>query len=286
MKFSTLCTSVVAYVFFGSCNSLAQAPKCSIRNKSIVCSSIDDTYLLEEVSELNITNSYIPLIEPVFFERLPNLNKVVLRNVHLRGIMPDAFSNLTALKYLNLGNNNLDTFNISTDICLEVLDLSDNNLQNLSDSDIGCIKNLKFLDISNNNIKFLPSSLLEKLKTDIGFTLVSHGNPWNCNLKEWVTSLNQELTDLFCNRKPTGNCQTGIKRTTFALKEKSSDGEEHCPIPTCFKQCLFWFFGAIWIGVIIGNVCKIKKLLCSNIRHEDKTTQYGNECYNTFGGII
>nr|CAH7745256.1 unnamed protein product [Callosobruchus chinensis] len=260
-----------------------------MKNKSMICSSIDDTFLFENINELNISNSYIPSIPPTFFEKLPNLNKIVLKNVHLREIITDAFSNLKALKYLDLGNNNLETFNMSENSCLEYLDLSDNNLQNLSFlDDAHRFNSLKYFDISNNFIKFLPLSLVQKLKTDPSFRLVPDGNPWNCNLSDWSSNLNQELIELFCNRKSTANCQHGSNRPKFIriFEEQAPDEKVTCPVPTCFTQCLFWFFGAIWIGIIIGNVSKIWKLLFSTMRHEDKTTQYGNEGYSSFGGII
>nr|CAI5833752.1 unnamed protein product [Callosobruchus analis] len=289
MKFTAFYTSTVACIFFASFSCYAQPPKCSLKDKSMICSSIDDTFLFEDIIELNITNSYIPSIQPTFFEKFPNLNKIVLKNVHLREITTDSFSNLKALKYLDLGNNNLDTFNMLENSYLEHLDLSDNNLQNLSFFDEHHrFNSLKYFDISNNYIEFLPKPLLEKLKTDPSFRLVPDGNPWNCNLSEWSEALNQELIELFCNKKPKVDCQNGNDRLKFVslLDDKTPDEEVTCPTPICFTQCLFWFLGAIWIGIIIGNVCKIWKMLFSSMRHEDKTTQYGNEGYNTYGGII
>ncbi|VEN43685.1 unnamed protein product [Callosobruchus maculatus] len=283
MKFTAFLTCAVVYILlFVSCSCDAQPPKCSLKNKSLICSSIDDAFLFEDINELNVTNSYIPSLQPTFFERFPNLNKIVLKNVHLKEIEADTFSKLKALKYLDLGNNNLETFNMSESNRLEYLDLSDNNLQNLSFFDeVNSFNSLKYFDISNNYIKFLPKPLMQKLKTDPSFRLIPDGNPWNCNMSEWSGTLNQELIEWFYNRKPTANCQNGNDRLKLAstLEEETPDEEVTCPTPTCFTQCLFWFFGAIWMGIIIGNVCKIRKLLFSSTRHEDKTTQYGNLIY-------
>ncbi len=102
-------------------------------------SKVEGLETLTNLRILNLSNTEISKIAG--FERLINLRMLNLSNTKISKI--EGLENLTNLTYLNLGNNTIneiEDFSISFLEQLEVLDLSDNPIEELPESALGNVK--------------------------------------------------------------------------------------------------------------------------------------------------
>ncbi|KAL4338419.1 hypothetical protein AHAS_Ahas12G0208300 [Arachis hypogaea] len=90
------------------------------------------------------------------FTAFPNLIRLELTGLELKGTIPSEISTLTKLMYLDLSSNYLEgpiPVEFENLFHLKALDLSNNNISGVIPSGIGQLSRLSTLDISNNSLK-------------------------------------------------------------------------------------------------------------------------------------
>ncbi|KAJ8946083.1 hypothetical protein NQ314_008983 [Rhamnusium bicolor] len=217
------------------------------------------------------------------FTNFKNLQNLYLQNTRTNRIEAEAFSVINNLNKLYLTNNYLEK--ISSNIfpvynALHTLDLSHNLLNDLSEFDISMFPSIVFLNISHNRLEYLPENIMNKLKEENKFYLIADNNPWNCEHPGWVQHLTTIFIDAFCtnNNYDSRKVEEKMEKlSTGYLVYKDDTGIwSVCSAKCAFNHCLIWMFGAVWFGIILGNTCKIKRLLFTEpTRYEDKAIQCG-----------
>lgn len=240
-----------------------------------------------EITDLTLRHSPFPKITRETFQNFQDLHTLILDHTNTDEIKENAFCDLQKLKELHIVNNNLTNFksNMLNSSFLVSLDLSSNSLVNLTDFNVLSLPSLIVLNVSDNSLEYLPINILEKIESTNNFYLIAGDNPWNCSHLQWKEYLSPQLKLALCSN-------------ISVLDEGYAEGEEEEPklnsnvteiYPQCsvgiFKtHCLSWMFGALWVGIILGNVKKLKQLVfCPrNSTMEDKATQCGNVDFNIF----
>lgn len=205
----------------------------------------------------------------------------MLDNTQTTEIEKEAFYDLENLKNLYIVNNNLSSLVpdvISPNNSLLWLDLSNNSLTSLTNFNVQAFPSLTVLNVSYNALEYLPIDILDKLRSSNQFYLIIDDNPWNCSRSEWNANLSAELTQAFCTNLSLVEGQYA----TSAQKEVQGSNSttqftSNCSSGVFETQCAFWIFGAIWAGIILGNISKLKTMLfCpNNVIMEDKAIQCG-----------
>lgn len=199
------------------------------------------------------------MIKRETFNKYQKLQELNIINSRLSSIEDGAFYDLQQLTKVNMSKNfisNLSEKIFSPRSKLWKFVVSHNTLSDIANFDINYLPELTILDISNNYLKYLPVSLINRLKNDNNFTLIASNNPWDCSDKRWSFLLNENLQQTFC----------GV--TQFLPLR--------LPPQASFVTCVFWIFGSFWCGVIMGNLCMIKKIVFRNKTKQDQSTQYGD----------
>lgn len=183
-----------------------------------------------------------------------------------------------------VNNNNLSTFNLNrfNSSTLVWLDISNNSLTNLSDFNVNAIPSLLVFNISYNLLEYLPLDILDKLRFANKFYVIVDNNPWNCSRSEWKQYLTADLTMAFCYDLTTmsdsyeASEEVDLAPKQFVNSSSTSCGT-HCTEGKFKEYCSFWIFGAVWLGIILGNVRTLKRLICcpTTVTKDDKTTQCG-----------
>lgn len=162
------------------------------------------------------------------------------------------------------------------------LDISNNSLKSLTDFNVKAIPTLLVLNISYNSLEYLPIDIVDKLRFENKFYVIVDNNPWNCSHPEWKQYLTDELTMAFCSDLATIKIDSYEASDEVDVQQKKFVNSSTSGITRCiegkFKEyCPFWIFGAVWVGVILGNVRTLKRLICcpTTITKDDKTTQCG-----------
>ncbi|XP_018567353.1 leucine-rich repeat, immunoglobulin-like domain and transmembrane domain-containing protein 2 isoform X2 [Anoplophora glabripennis] len=270
---------------------------CSASGHSVSCTAIQEDNLYDnltvalttnesnELQELKIENSFISVVKGGMFLNFPNIQVLRLRNTSTQTVEEGAFEDLYNLTKIYLTDNYLQDFNSNTfasNNSIRILDLSHNLLNNLDSFDIELIPFLTIMNISHNKMEYLPEGVLNKLKEENHFYLIIDNNPWNCSHPKWIEQLTEILVEAFCNGKTFDPSEVNAKEAnlvnlqymnnTKSLTETENDNF-FC-IGYSLKNCLLWAFGGVWVGVILGNMCKLKRMLFTTPRrYEDKNTQ-------------
>ncbi|CAG9854416.1 unnamed protein product [Phyllotreta striolata] len=290
---SSLLVIVLFNILCSICYRSVNCLLCNMTGSKITCQNVtigdgpldNITVIITplDVVEVNIINSSLPSIANWTFSKFKYLRTLNVRNSRLTGISEGAFSSLDNLQNLYLSDNLLD--NIDSNIINETknllsrLDLSCNRIKTLENFNASNFPRLKLMNVSNNELEFLPEDLLQKLARNEEFYLIVDNNPWNCSNVNWGKSFDAGgglWRDIFCNqsynknrRKNTREDEVPFTETSMSKENNSEilDGDNYCIYSCsytsrCFSYCTLWFVGGIWIGVILGNVCKIRKLMC------------------------
>ncbi|XP_074034464.1 uncharacterized protein [Leptinotarsa decemlineata] len=245
----------------------------------------------EDILELNISDTPISHVDRRTFGRYRNIHTLILRNSDIHSIEYNAFADLSFLRNLNLGNNLLENFSssvFSENNSLYWLDLSNNLLGDLTNFNVSYFPYLMIMNVSNNRLEYLPENIMDKLKEINNFYIITDNNPWNCSHPGWSQNLNPNLIAAFCTRNMFDN-RIIQEKLNYLKNEDISYGEhknfnssrneairKKCRSKSwCFSYCVFWFVAAVWMGVILGNVCKLKDIVCrTTLKMRDKYTQY------------
>ncbi|KAG5884437.1 hypothetical protein JTB14_024380 [Gonioctena quinquepunctata] len=271
---------------------------CSSRNAKITCSSMQPEDLYgemsvvlnpEDVLDLNVSRTFMRQINRTTFGRYRNIHTLNLQNNYINHVEKNAFADLVFLRNLNLRNNLLKSFDsdiFGTFNSLYLLDLSNNVLDDLSGFNISDFPSLMIMNVSNNLLEYLPNTFIEKLEESDSFYLIIDDNPWNCSHPGW--NLNPTLITPFCTErvfdlavaqeklKLLGNMDSLVEEFKSLNTNRNNEAPSgKCPRNWCFSYCVFWFIAAIWIGIIVGNIGKLKDIVCrTTLKVGDKKTQY------------
>lgn len=221
----------------------------------------------KDVKHLKITNSLIEFLRRETLEDYKNLRTLTIANSGLKLVEYGAVSENLLLESFNVTNNFIQDISSKTfpsNNNIKTISLSNNLFRSLSDFDINHFPHLHTLDISKNYLEYLPEQLLNKLDNS-SFTLIAGNNPFKCD--DWLS-------------KSIGLCTLITKSKlqplliNYTNVTSSANTEVKCIRHCHFLKCIPPFLCGIWLGIIIGNICKIKDLIYPKLM-ENKSTQYG-----------
>jgi Leucine-rich repeat (LRR) protein len=151
-------------------------PRYQIKNATITCTNISSIATIDyrfknQLYEqfLIVTNSTLTTLRPNELANFSTIEKLFLRDIHIKEIQPGAFAGLTMLKELYLDGNELTrvlkgVFNSLQK--LEVLDLSSNRIYQIEEWALLGASSLVKLDLRDNNISDFDEDMLDKLKLE------------------------------------------------------------------------------------------------------------------------
>lgn len=233
-----------------------------------------------ELNGLTIRDSDFPRITREMFESFKNVHTLILDDTKTEAIEEDTFQDLQKLTNLHITNNYITSFksNILNSSNLVWLDISNNSLTSLSDLNISGIPSVTVLNISHNSLEYLPEDIMFKLNSSNRFFVIVDNNPWNCSHPLWKDKLSTEFVRVFClNTSVDSSYAEAEEQNIIGNVNSTKEMSSSCSASIMNRHCPFWIFGALWTGVILGNIRKLKQLVfCpTNITSDDKTTQCG-----------
>ncbi|RZC36521.1 uncharacterized protein BDFB_009625, partial [Asbolus verrucosus] len=225
---------------------------------------------VNQSTQLNLSNNNLPRLTRKTFNNYKQVEQLLIINSRVSFINDGAFYDLKQLKEVNIAKNfitHLSSKMFGYNSNLKKLVVSDNMLNDLDSFDISYFPQLAIFDIINNKIKILPENVLEKLEDDSLVMLIGN-NSWDCANKTWSRLLNPWLFQKFC-----------INRGSEIVKEMPKFLAMKAPRQGDFPSCIYWIIGGFWGGVIAGNICLIKRLLCryprkKNNQYQDQAIQH------------
>lgn len=278
---------------------------CTMKYLTVSCFGLNYTDLIgnttavinkSDMSSLKITEGNIPNITPALLHDFTSIQILHITNSRVSTIESDAFLELTSqCQDLSLRGNALTNFtfeNFSPVNKLKIIDLSSNLLEDLSEFNASYFPDLQVFNVSNNLLKYLPIGILNRLNEVEKFYVLIDNNPWDCTDPNWSEHLTDDLIKAFCNENvfdytPIGLADDQENETEPSIENIIETFENHTTLkndtlnednnsPNCYKCsfyfCLLWLGGGIWFGIILGNIVKIKRLLCN------KTPSYIDKC--------
>lgn len=99
-----------------------------------------------------------------------------------------------------------------------------------------------------------------RIQNDPTFSLYFDNNPWNCDNANWSKSFKiyEDMKKKFCYTSVNSKAAaTEEKEETIICDSRTAHKRENCG----FIKCKWWIIGSVWIGVILGNINKLNKLL-------------------------
>lgn len=184
---------------------------------SLLDVSFNDLYTLEDntffqyesVNHIYLKDCKLEYISEKTFQRLANLIVVDLSNNYLTSIPPDLFNDNHRLQTLKLRSNDLSTYQRNTTllngpISLSSLDLNSCQLSILSSVTFSALPNLEIIDMSQNNLDSLNFDTLSAHQNLQDVNLES--NPFRCGqVFEILLNAMQSNLSLVHYRKITCN---------------------------------------------------------------------------------
>lgn len=157
------------------------------------------------------------------------------------------------------------------------LDLSNNSLTDMTGFNLDAIPSLTTLNVSDNALEYLPRDFVDKLEETNDFYVIIDNNPWNCSHPEWKDYLSTQLTQAFCSNISSLSDSYKSSEVSKQNTNITTDLSSNCAVLMLKNRCAFWIFGALWVGIILGNISKLKQLLfCPKSQTlKDKATQCG-----------
>lgn len=130
--------------------------------------------VLSKLTVLDFSKAKLTIIPPDFFDKILNVEKLVLDKNHLVNL-PDNIGSLRKLSHLSLFGNNLQALpsTVGNLLLLQYLDLHSNNIQVLPE-EIWHLKSLKHLNVSSNILTSFPKfpmSLAKRISSSVNLKL-------------------------------------------------------------------------------------------------------------------
>lgn len=195
-------------------------------------------YPYPNVTKLILSSDNITSIESKTFSNLQSLTEVDLSYNSLTFIHPSMFVLNTNLQALSLQGNPLYTFESGTPFLISTslrsLDLSHCHLLQFSTESLSGLPKLEILDLRQNNLQQISVNNISTLSS-----LKLTGNPWQCDchfhdLLEWVSTNQMMNTDIRTDN--TVQCWLGDKmRNLITKKDWDSICMEATGLPTGHK---------------------------------------------------
>lgn len=123
-----------------------------------------NTFLgLESVEEINLDSNFIKTLATDIFLDTPRLRRVSMKKNRIRNLNMETFESMTSLRYLSLDKNKI----------------SEVKMPKMFQ------ENLKYLSLTDNNLKTLDKSIIKMMRA-YGYMHL-RGNPWSCDCRlAWV----------------------------------------------------------------------------------------------------
>ncbi|XP_041085488.1 leucine-rich repeat-containing protein 70-like [Polyodon spathula] len=163
---------------------------------------------LGNVKRLDLSNNPLESVPPFAFKGLENLQYLSVEHAKIKHIDKNGFAKLPNLKQLTLSHNNLNCIG-SDDFALlrqlRYLHLDRNNISHIGNEAFeGMAASLKVLNLGQNNLKYMPSAVLQPLVSLIHVQATK--NPWNCScqllgLHNWLVS-SSVMMNVHCQHPP------------------------------------------------------------------------------------
>lgn len=195
---------------------------CTLFDGKYICKNKNLTYIpvfAESAEFIDLSGNLYPRLESKEFKGFTHLKVLILSNVSLKEIHRDTFRDLKFLEVLDLSKNLLktlypDLFNHNMLHSLNLagnsfkrlaanqfetpylrrLDLSGCVLENISDTSFANVRFLKWLDLSDNNLKSVQMVPLFASFARIE-VLIMDGNPWICDCEFYIMKTIRLITD-------------------------------------------------------------------------------------------
>ncbi|XP_050498828.1 leucine-rich repeat, immunoglobulin-like domain and transmembrane domain-containing protein 3 [Diabrotica virgifera virgifera] len=270
------------------------------------------TIASQDIVDLSITNSSISGLNSAMFQKYQYVQTLSITHTKLKYIKERTFHSLDNLQVLNLSHNCIDSFNfkaLSSIGNLTSLDLSYNKLESIYNFNLNSFNSL-VLNISDNKMTNLEPEFIQKLNMSNDFYIIINNNPWNCSESKWQKYLSPALLLAFClypQDSRENDEQTYYKNAVFQAVEDNTSRvfptqeennivvqflEENTTriqmpqnntincnyLKNCASYCVYWCLGGVWIGIILGNICTIKRLIFSSANTQDQETQQRLYC--------
>ncbi|BBH54450.1 leucine-rich repeat domain-containing protein [Fluviispira sanaruensis] len=149
---------------------------------------------LPKLEKLTIEGSNVGKIDKVFFQSMPLLTSLKLKENALTDIPENVFANNHELKEVDLSQNKIQNISSLGNTNIANLNLSDNKIESLNDSFFNSIQNIEVLNLSQNSIHSINKSHLSpELKiVNLGNNkLTSIPNALSNNLEDLTISINK-----------------------------------------------------------------------------------------------
>ncbi|XP_045464868.1 uncharacterized protein LOC123674065 [Harmonia axyridis] len=262
MKFSNF-----VLILVGSSGIVSSEKYCTMSASRISCtydpkgeSSL--SIQMTDIKALDLSGTEIHEVRS-YVEDYVNLEDLNLSSCRIKSLGKGTFAQLSKLIKLNLSDNLITSFDgnsFDKPNVLNILILSDNLLNSLSELHLDAFPKLNVLDVSGNQLKYLTGDVIEKIRRNPTFSLYAANNPWNCSISHWMNFLetNEDLKNKFCH----SNSNSFLGKIKYKEGKRRGDLGNSIIRESCgFFKCKWWIIGSLWIGVILGNVNKLNKLL-------------------------
>lgn len=142
--------------------------------KKLICHNLKNNFIeavtnssfLDDVREVIVNKPAMTNITEDFFDKLDKqlIQTVAISNAHIPTLNKHSFNGLTQLFVLNLTGNNIanvsdKTFHLNNKLTL--LNLMDNKIEELKQNTFSTLINLEYINLSMNRLKHLPKHIFE-----------------------------------------------------------------------------------------------------------------------------
>ncbi|XP_054813343.1 LRR receptor-like serine/threonine-protein kinase SIK1 [Prosopis cineraria] len=178
---------------------------------------------------------------PAGWTQYKELKRIVLHDNLFTGHIPKSIGNLTMLRGLNAGSNNLEVENVSSSIgnlnALISLDLSRNHISNNIQTALGGLKNLQDLSLAHNNLQGnIPKSFgntLSLVNLDLSGNNLSGEIPKSLESLTYLECINLSYNKLQ-GEIPSGGVFANLTAKSFIMNEALC-GHPQLKVPRCEK---------------------------------------------------
>ena len=215
---------------------------------------------LENMTWLDLSNNMCQEVSDGFFSGFSSLRKLYIHD-NLLGISKNSrgfetlFQNLTKLESLRLSNNhiiNMSEFSLRNQVNMKYLDLSRNLFQSFFVR-LGHMRNLRFLDLSNNYIKYLAPKICEdieniSLRQNITVNLMINQLTCSCHhirFFKWLQKMKNSSVHLMYDECTLSN------GSSISLKGNSLEKVVHYLNRSCYSILSLIFTATILTIVLI-----------------------------------
>jgi len=216
-------------------NFIKNITQASLRNVKNVDLSMNyiayftsDIFSFDILEDLDVSNNRIQTLNTSMFEGLSSLKKLNISHNSITKINIDTFSDTKNLRTLDLSNNQITYLSTSTGKfpLLEYLDLSQNDIQNVTQIPFESMPNLKQLYLTGNFLEnILPLTFNKNLKLE---KVVIHD--FKYTRVDGTVNTGYAFCRCFNTSARLLYCRESKKDTTYQIIKKLKIGKTKCEI--------------------------------------------------------